>query len=89
MVLPDREVRFQLSLNGLYYFNASYMENCLLLLNTVLENRERFTRREYKGDREARRLMHLLGLPSDRYFENMVRSNMSVNCPVTFSDILI
>ena len=47
MVLPDREVRFKLSPNGLYYFDAAYRENSVLLLNTVLENREGFTRREY------------------------------------------
>ena len=31
--------------------------------------------------------MHLLGFPSDRDFENMVRSNMIGNCLVTFSDV--
>ena len=31
--------------------------------------------------------MHLLGFPSERDFENMVRSNMIVNCPVTFDDV--
>ena len=31
--------------------------------------------------------MHLLGISSERDFENMVRSNMIVNCPVTFSDV--
>ena len=31
--------------------------------------------------------MHLLGFPFKRDFENMVRSNMIVNCPVTFSDV--
>ena len=31
--------------------------------------------------------MHLLGFPSERDFENMVRLNMIVNCPVTFSDV--
>ena len=31
--------------------------------------------------------MYLLVLPSERDFENMVRSNMIVNYPVTFSDI--
>ena len=30
--------------------------------------------------------MHLLGFQSDRDFESMVRSNMIVNCPVTFSE---
>ena len=50
MVLPDREVRFQLSPNGLYYLEAAYREDSVLLLNTVSENWEGFTRREYEGD---------------------------------------
>ena len=45
MVLPDREARFQLSPNGMYYFDVADRENSVLLLNTVLENREGFTRR--------------------------------------------
>ena len=40
MVLRDREVKFQLSTNGLYYFDAADRENGVLLLNTVLDNRE-------------------------------------------------
>ena len=47
MVLPDREVKFQLSPNGMYYFDAADRENSVLLLNTVSENREVFTQREY------------------------------------------
>ena len=31
--------------------------------------------------------MHLPGFPLERYFDNMVRSNMIVNFPVTFSDV--
>ena len=87
MVVPDREVRFQLSPNGLYHFDAADRDNIVLLLNTVSENREGFTQREYEGDRELWRAMHLLGFPSERDFENMVRSNIMVNCPVTFSDV--
>ena len=64
MVLPDREVKFQLIPNGLYYFDAEDRENGVLLLNTVSENREGFTRREYEGSWEERRAMHLLGFPS-------------------------
>ena len=59
----------------------------MLLLNTVLDNREGFTRREYKGAREARRAMYLLGFPLERDFDNMVCSNMIINCPVTSSDV--
>ena len=31
--------------------------------------------------------MHLLGFPSERDFNNMVRPNMIVNCPVIFDDV--
>ena len=87
MVPPEKEVRFQLSPNGLYYFDAAYRENSVLLLNMVSDNQEGFTRRDYKGDQEARQMMHLLGFPSEHNFENMVHLNMIVNCPVTFDDV--
>ena len=45
VVLPDREVRFQLNPDGLYYFGATDRENIVLLINTVLENREGLTPR--------------------------------------------
>ena len=49
MVLPDREVRFQLIPNRVYYFDAADRGNSFLLLNTVSENREGFMRREFEG----------------------------------------
>ena len=39
MVLPDREVRFHLRPNGMYYFNTADRESSVLLLNKVSENR--------------------------------------------------
>ena len=71
----------------MYYFDATDRENRMLLLNMVSENREGFTWREYEGAWEAWREMRLLGFPSERGFENMVRSNMIVNFPATFSDV--
>ena len=50
MVLPDREIRFQLSPNEIYYFDASDREKRVPLINTVSDNREGFTQREYEGD---------------------------------------
>ena len=47
MVLPDREVIFQLIPNGLYYFDSKDRESSVLILNTVSENRRGFTHREY------------------------------------------
>ena len=40
MVLSDREVGFQISPNGLYYFDDTDREKSVLLLNTVSKNRE-------------------------------------------------
>ena len=88
MVLPYREVRFQLIPDGLYYFDAADRENIILLIKTVSENREGFTLWEYKGPQEARRVMHLLGLLSEQDFDNMVCSNIIVNCPVTFDGVI-
>ena len=84
MVLRDREVSFQLIPNGL---NAADRDNIILLISTVSENQEGFTRREYEGALESRRAMHLLGFLSERDFENMIHSNMIVNFPVTFDNI--
>ena len=72
VVLLDIKVKFQMSPNGMYYFDAADRESSVLLLNTVLENRVGFTRREYEGTREERQEMHLLGFLSERDFGNMV-----------------
>ena len=87
MVLLDREVRLQLSPNGLYYLYTVDRENSVLLINKVSENQEGSTRREYDGALEARQAMHLIGFPSEQDFENMIRSKIIVNCPVTFDDV--
>ena len=43
MVMPTREIIFQLSANGLYYHDTSERAGNVLLLNTVEQNREGFT----------------------------------------------
>ena len=87
MVLSDREVRFQIRPNWIYYFDTAERENSVLLFNKVSEHQERITQRKYEGPQEARRAMHLLGFPSEQDFENMVRSKMVLNCPVSFLDV--
>ena len=87
MVFLDRGVSFQLSPNGMYYLDTADRDNIILLISTVSENQEGFTRREYKGAWELQRAMYLLGLPSERDFEIMIHSNMIVNCTVTFDDV--
>ena len=38
IMLSDHEIHFQLSPNGLYYFDAADWENTMMLLNMVVEN---------------------------------------------------
>ena len=59
------------------------------MLNTVSNNREGFTRREYEGAGQARQAMRLRGFPLEREFENMVCLNVIVNFPVTFDDVQV
>ena len=87
MVLPDRELKFQLTPNRIYYFDAVEREISVLLINTVLENREGFERRESWGGREEQQAMHLIVLLSERDFGNIVRSNTIVNFPLNFDDV--
>ena len=86
MVMPTRDIIFQLSANRLYYHDTSDRAGNVLLLNTVEQNREGFTDREFQGANSARRALHLLGHPSERDLGDMIRTNMIVNFPVTFKD---
>ena len=63
MVLPDSEVKFQLSPKGLYYFDAEDRENGVLILNTVSENRGGFTQRESQQVHHSPRFPGLLVFP--------------------------
>jgi hypothetical protein len=82
---PDKEVIFSASRSGLYYHNTT--NRTVVLVNTVKQNKEGFTEREYNGEKSARRALGLVGYPSPRDFKNMVRSNMIKNCSVTSTDI--
>ena len=45
MVVWDREVRFQIRPNWIYYFDTAERENSFLIFNTVSEHQERVTQR--------------------------------------------
>ena len=84
-MLPGREVVSNVPTNGLYYHNT--MECVIVIVKTVVENREGFTRQEYEGEKAARRALGLVGYPLEWDFTNMVSSNIIVNCPFTPQDL--
>jgi hypothetical protein len=82
---PDKDTIFAGSPSGLYYHDTT--NRAVMLVNTVKQNREGFTDREFDRAKSARRALGLAAYPSPRDFKNMVRSNMIKNCNVTPIDI--
>jgi hypothetical protein len=81
------EIKFKQSEQGLYYVNGATVGTGTLFVNTVADNRSRYSSREYARAATARRLQQTMGCPSTRDFVDMVSRNLLPNCPVTVQDI--
>jgi hypothetical protein len=81
VIQPTKEVIFHQSQYGLYYHDTD--NRAVVMVNTVADNGGGYTQREYDGVKQARRALGMVGYPSNKDFNNMVRSNMIKNCPVT------
>jgi hypothetical protein len=78
-------VEFKPSSCGLHYHDvsdtSSNME--LMLVNTVRENFEGYTRQDVKRAREAQHIQEMIPNPTKREFVGMVHEKLLTNCPVT------
>jgi hypothetical protein len=81
VIQPTKEVIFHQSQSGLYYHGTN--NRAVVMVSTVAENRKGYTQQEYNDAKQARRALGMVGYPSNKDFNNMVRSNMIKNCPVT------
>ena len=59
------------------------------MIHIVEEIKKKFTIRQIERANEARRTYAMVGHPSMKDFENMIRLNLLRNCPVTVEDIKI
>jgi hypothetical protein len=85
LVQPHKKVILKQSPSGLYYHDTP--DRAIAMVNTVKENRKGYTQREYDDAKEARRALALVGYPSPKDFNNMVRAIMIRKCPMTSSSI--
>jgi hypothetical protein len=85
VVKHDNDVVFEQSPAGLYYHDTG--NRAFVMVNTIKENCEGFTRREVDKAKEARGALALVRYPSPKDCMNMVRSNMIKNCPISPTDI--
>jgi hypothetical protein len=57
------------------------------LVDSVAENKIGYTKREFEGAKQARKLYHTLGCPTVENFKHILRQNIIKNCPVTIGDV--
>ena len=58
-----------------------------MMVTTVRGNLEGYTRHEIEKAKEARRLQGMIGNPTERELEGLVREKLIANCPVTVQDV--
>jgi hypothetical protein len=80
---------FKPSSRGLHYHDISDPSSNieLMLVNTVRENFEGYTRHDVVRDREARRIQGMIANLTEREFAGMVREKLLTNCPITVRNV--
>jgi hypothetical protein len=77
---------FQQSPRGLFYMDTT--QTGTLLVNTVAENKNKYTNRDYSKALLARNIQKRIGRPSTRAFIRIVDNKLLPNCPITCDDII-
>ena len=67
--------------------NALNDDDNVMMVSNVRDNFEGFTKHEIKMAQEARRLQGMIGNPTEREFEGMVREKLIANFPITVHNI--
>ncbi len=92
-------VEFSPTVKGLHALNLrENPEAAYLLVNdadlafhppvqTVRRNYEGFTKKQIQQATLARRIMGMIGAPTEREYQGLVRQNFLQDCPITPSDI--
>ena len=83
------KIEFIRSPEGLYYYDLTANEDAIVLVETVAENMEGYSRREIEAAKQARDGQELVGFPSERDYETMVRGGLVRNCPINIHDVRI
>ena len=86
---PDGTIfKFQESELGLYYLDTNKNMDDIVLINTVSQNKDKYSRIDCDRADLARNLQIRIGRPSTKDFIRIVERNLLPNCPITKADIL-
>jgi hypothetical protein len=71
---------------GLYFLETG--ETSTICINTVEDNKARYTNHNYSRAILARKIQKIIGRPSTQTFLAIVHKNQLPNCPITCKDII-
>jgi hypothetical protein len=57
------------------------------LVDSVVENKYRYTKRQFESAKQTRKLYHSLGCPTVEKFKHILRQKIIESCPVTIADV--
>ncbi len=94
-------VEFKPTPKGLHVLNLKHNPDAAFLLvndadltygkspvPTIRQNYEGFTKRQIQQATQARRIMGMIGAPTEREFQLLVRLNLLKDCPISNTDII-
>jgi hypothetical protein len=101
VLTPAGVVEFKPTQKGLHVLNLKHNPDAAFILvndadlaygksrvPTVRQNYEGFTKRQVQQATHARRIMGMIGAPTEREFQSLVHLNLLKDCPITNSDII-
>ena len=77
---------FKKSPRGLFFMDAATTGT--LLVNTVAENKSKYSNRDYSQAVLARKIQQTIGRPGTKAFMKIVSNKLLPNCPITYDDIV-
>lgn len=88
-VKPGTMLNFKATKDKLYVLNGRDLlyKNGMVMIQTVVENESRFTKREVEKAKLAIDIRRRLGYPSVKDLCNMITTGGILNCPITISDV--
>ena len=83
---------FTESPSGLHYLDTSSQNpskgvHTTLVVNTVAENKKKYTSNDYSRAKRARELQMIVGQPSTAAFLDLLKRNVITKCPITPPDV--
>ena len=93
---PDKIIKFECTPEGLYMYRVDKNYKTSLkekgsshLVTTLSENRKGYTGQQYDRAKTARKLYHIIGMPTVENFKALLCMNAIHNCPVMVEDVKI